>query len=105
MGLEYAGKRKNYGERISGGVSRDLSDPAGGAFAITKSDATTFDGMGGNPSPTRSLYIGTAGDVTVKMENGAIILFPGVQAGSILPISVIQVRSTGTTAGGFVGLV
>lgn len=105
MTLEYAGKRKNYAERISGGVSTDLSDPALDAFSITKSDVTTFDGVGGNPSPTRSLYVGTAGDVTVKMASGRIVLWPSVQAGSILPISVIQVRSTGTTAGGFVGLV
>lgn len=61
------------------------------AAAITKHDTTVF-GM------TRALYIGGAGDVAVRMKDGTLPIFVGATAGSILPIQVDKVLSTGTTA-------
>lgn len=69
-----------------------------GAFAITKSDTTVFTRM---PS---ALYVGSGGDVTVRMASGETVLFPDVPEGSILPIKIDQVRSSNTDAEGFVGL-
>lgn len=62
------------------------------AAAVTKSDETVF-----NPS-ARGLYIGVAGDVAVRMIGGQPVTFVAVAAGSILPIQVDQVLSTGTSA-------
>lgn len=61
------------------------------AVALTKSDATVF-GM------TRGLYIGGAGDVAVRMKDGTTPTFSGATTGSILPIQVDKLLSTGTTA-------
>ena len=69
------------------------SDPAKFAVAVTPSDVTVL-------SPTRGLYIGTAGDLTVvTVGNGATVQFPDVPAGAILPIQVTQVLAATTAAG------
>ena len=69
------------------------SDPGQYAVAVTPSNATVL-------SPTRALWVGTAGDVTVRMwRDQTIVAFVGVPAGTMLSVCVDQVRSTGTTAG------
>lgn len=85
-------------------LQKDITAPAYGAFAVTKSDSTTFDGVGTNKTPPRSLYVGGAGDVAVTMFNGDAVTFSAVPAGTILPICVKQVKSTGTTATLILGL-
>lgn len=61
-------------------------------FAVTPSDVTVFT------TPTRGLYVGGAGNLTVTMSDGTVLLFAAVPAGSFLPLVVTQVRSTGTAA-------
>ena len=73
-----------------------VSAPAGGAFAVTPSDTTVLRAT--------ALYVGGAGNVSVTMEDGSTATFTGVAAGSVLPIRVSQVRSTGTTATAIIGL-
>jgi len=51
-----------------------------------------------NPSNGCVLYVGVAGDVKVKMAGGNDVVFKGATAGSFLPINVLQVFATGTTA-------
>ncbi len=69
------------------------------AAAVTKSDATVFT------NPTGALFVGGAGAVAVRMYgNAASVVFAAVPAGSILPISVDQVLSTGTDATAIVRL-
>ena len=66
-------------------------------FAVTASDSTLYAGFG--------LYVGVTGDVTaVPSGGGAAVLFKAVPAGAILPISVIRVNATGTTASQIVAL-
>lgn len=49
--------------------------------------------------PTAGLWVGGPGNVTVEMAgDGGSALFPGVSAGTMLPISVTRVMATGTTA-------
>lgn len=59
--------------------------------AVTKSDSTVL-------APTRALYIGGVGDVTVIMKDGASVLFTAVPTGTMLHVSVTKVMSTGTGA-------
>lgn len=73
------------------------ADPARGASAVTASDSTAVS--------FRALYIGSGGDVAVTMRDGGDVTFVGVPTGSILPIQVRKVKSTGTTATSIVGLV
>lgn len=67
------------------------------AVAITPTDtaATVI-------APTRGLYVGGGGDVTVVMAeaatSGTTTTFSSVAAGTILPLQVVRVAVTGTTA-------
>lgn len=51
-----------------------------------------------------ALYVGTVGDVVAVMEDGRLVTFTGVLAGTILPIAIKRVQSASTTAGAFVAL-
>lgn len=74
------------------------SAPATKAFAIAPADTDLA-------TPTRGLWVGTAGDLSVIMSGDTDpVTFAGVAAGTLLPLSVKQVRSTGTTAGGIRGV-
>lgn len=76
-----------------------VQDPAPRAFEVTPadSDLTIFP---------RALWIGTGGTITVRMkgEEGTVNVPYVVASGTLLPIQVKQVRSTGTTASDIVGL-
>jgi len=67
------------------------------ATAVTPSDATIIP-------TTRGLYIGVTGNLAVKMSDDEnTITFSNVPVG-VLPIQVIQVLSTGTTATNIIAL-
>lgn len=72
-----------------------VSDPAKYAVAVTPSDSTVLN-------PTRSLYIGVSGNLSVVI-NGQTVAFANVPVG-ILPVEVTRVRATGTTASSIVAL-
>jgi hypothetical protein len=61
------------------------------ATTITPNDSTVF-------AQTRGLYIGGAGNVAVVMADGTSATFNALQVGVIHPLSVKQVKATGTTA-------
>lgn len=65
------------------------------AFVITPSDATTQRAL--------AIWVGSAGNVAVKTEDGTTVTFSGAQAGGIIPVRTLQILSTGTTAGSLVG--
>ena len=67
------------------------------ATAVTPSDATIIP-------ITRSLYVGTTGNLTVRMaDQKASVLFSNVPVG-IFPLQVDMVMATGTTASTIVAL-
>ena len=69
----------------------DATVSAISASAVTKSDTADI-------FHTRALYIGGIGDVKVTMVSGDVVTFSSAQTGSILPIQVTRVWSTGTGA-------
>lgn len=75
-----------------------LVAPARNAAAVVPSDTNDLAQV------ARGLFIGQAGDVAVVMADGATVIFPNVQAGSLLPLRVTRVRSSGTTATGLVAV-
>jgi hypothetical protein len=80
-------------------LSADATVSAHRASAVTTSDATIY------VQPTRALYIGAAGNLTVDMaDGGSSVLFVGVQGGTLLPIQVTRIYATGTTATSIVAL-
>lgn len=70
--------------------------PAGVAFAISPADNASIRAT--------ALYVGGAGDLHVLMEDESEVTFIGVPAGSILPIRVLRVFSTSTSATDIIGL-
>lgn len=69
------------------------------AEAVTKSDSTTFS------PPTIGLFVGGAGAVAVRMFGSQTnVTFSAVPAGTLLPIQVDRVLSTGTDATAIVRL-
>lgn len=59
--------------------------------AVTPSDSVNF-------APCRALYVGGAGNVVVVFENGQSLTLTGVPAGTLLPLRIVRVNSTNTTA-------
>lgn len=71
--------------------------------AVTKSDTVNFDGTTfaagtyPRPTPCDSLYVGGAGIVVGVFQDGTNAQFTCV-AGQVLPVRLIRVNSTTTTA-------
>lgn len=76
--------------------SADATVAAKDAVSVTTSDATVIP-------ITRSLYIGTGGNIKVRMASGNTVTFSNVSAG-VFPVQVDMVYSTDTTATGIVAL-
>lgn len=68
------------------------TEPAYEAEAITPSDTAVL------ANDSRGVYVGGAGNIKVTTVGGSTVTFSGVAAGSLLPIRVNRVYSTGTTA-------
>lgn len=80
-------------------LSADATVSAHRASAVTTSDSTIYQ------QPTRALYIGGSGNITVDMaDGGTSVLFVGVLSGTILPIQVTRIYATGTAATNIVAL-
>lgn len=77
--------------------SKTADSCASNAFSITPADADMS-------TPARALYVGGAGNVAVVTTGGDSVTFVGVAAGTVLPVSVRRVSSTGTTATSIVGM-
>ena len=75
-----------------------LESPAERAFAITGNDSTDLTVF------PRAIYVGGAGNVKVTTLGGDTVTLNGAVAGSILPVRVVRVFSTGTTATNLIGL-
>ncbi len=81
----------------------NFAAPATEAEEVTISTGALF-------APSRALYVGVGGDVSVRMAGpspaaggqSGYTRFVGVPTGSILPISVVEVRSESTTASSLV---
>ncbi|MCO6185531.1 hypothetical protein [Rhizobium sp. L1K21] len=76
-----------------------IDGPAAHAFSVTPDDNTDLEEV------TRGLYCGTAGDIALRMQSGAEVVFTNVAEGSFLPVRASRILATGTTAAAIVGLV
>jgi hypothetical protein len=74
-------------------LNADIFTSTAQAYAVYAMSSQT--GMG---NPGCFLYVGGTGNVSVVTLGGDIIVFNGVPAGTTLPIQVVKLRSTGTTA-------
>lgn len=79
-------------------MSRSLTAPAEDAVEILPDDGASLG------FATRALFIGGTGDARVRMIGGAVVTFTNLPAGSLIPLRVVQVFATGTSATGLIGL-
>ena len=75
-----------------------LSTPPANAAAVTPNDGADL------ATASRALWVGGAGDVAVTMVGGQSVTIIGALAGSLLPVRVTRVKSTGTTATSIVAM-
>lgn len=71
------------------------------AAVVTPSDTVDIPYVGGDTYTNKwpcVLYIGGAGNIRVLTAGGDDVTFNGVVAGTFLPVQVVRVFSTGTTA-------
>lgn len=79
-------------------LTADATVSARRAEAVTPSDTVTYE------QPTRGVYVGGAGNLTVDMVSGGTVTFIGLGAGSLLPIQAVRVYETDTTATSIIAL-
>lgn len=77
---------------------RSLTGPPDEAASIAPSDTADL------AVATRALYVGTGGDVRLRMLGGGEITLANVASGSLIPIRATRVFATGTSATQLVGL-
>jgi len=77
---------------------------AGRAAAVTPSDTVNIPSISGGVNDGCVLYVGTTGDLKVITTGQDEVTFVNVQGGSFIPVQVLRVLSTGTTASNIVAL-
>jgi hypothetical protein len=77
---------------------------AGRAAAVTPSNSANIPAVTGGTNNGCVLYIGGTGTLKVTTIGGDEVTFVAVQAGTFIPIHVIKVWSTGTSATNIVAL-
>lgn len=75
-----------------------MRDPIEAGFSITPNDTTNL------VKETRAIYVGGAGNLKVETVAGSILVFTSVSAGTVYPLRIRKVFSTGTTASNLLGL-
>ncbi|MBS0479059.1 MAG: hypothetical protein JSR79_07155 [Proteobacteria bacterium] len=80
-------------------LTDEVSAPARRALAVTPHDANALSDI------PKALYVGTAGDITMRGVDGAADqLWKNVPAGALLPFRAQYVRASGTTAADILAL-
>jgi hypothetical protein len=74
-------------------LNDDIFAASGKNYTIYQASSQTSNG-----NPGCNLYIGGAGNVKVTTIGGDVITFTATPVGSVLPVQVIKVHATGTTA-------
>ena len=69
----------------------------GSAFSITPSNSA-------NLANVSIVYVGGAGNVRVTTAQGDDVIFSGLLAGAVIPVQVLKVWSTSTTASNLIGI-
>lgn len=77
---------------------------AGRAAAVTPSDTVNIPAVTGGTNNGCVLYVGGDGDLKVTTIGGDDVTFVGLSAGTFIPVHVLRVWSTGTTATNIIAL-
>lgn len=75
-----------------------LTAPAQEGESVTPSDSQSLARV------SRAIYVGTGGDLRLRLVSGSEITLANAQPGALYPVRAAQILATGTTAGGLVAL-
>lgn len=92
-----------YRKTLAGAYMRVQTSGKNHIFASAKAGAAVTPNDSGD-HPYNALFIGGAGDVKVDLVDGGTLTFINLPAGSLLPVHVTRVYSTGTSATNILGL-
>lgn len=68
------------------------SAPAIGAATVTTSDTTNLT------TTSRAVWVGGGGNLSVEFYSGSQVTIENIADGTLLPIKVVRVNATGTSA-------
>ncbi len=74
------------------------------AAAVTPSDSANIPSITGGTNDGCVLYIGGDGDLKVTTAGGDVVTFVGLLAGTFIPVQVLKVWNTDTTATDIIAL-
>jgi hypothetical protein len=81
---------------------------AGRAAAVTPSDTVDIPSISTDPGAGKNngcvLFVGGAGNIKVKTIGGDEVTFQGINTGAFIPVQVLRVFATGTTATNIIAL-
>jgi hypothetical protein len=77
---------------------------AGRAAAVTPSDTVNIPAVTGGTNNGCVLYVGGTGTLKVTTIGGDDVTFTGVPTGTFIPVHVVKVWATGTSATSIVAL-
>jgi hypothetical protein len=76
----------------------------GRAANVTTSDSQDIPSVSGGENNGCVLYVGTGGNVRVTTVGYDDVVFSGVPSGSFIPVQVLKVWATNTTASNIIAL-
>jgi hypothetical protein len=77
---------------------------AGRAAAVTPSDTVNIPAVTGGTNNGCVLYVGGTGTLKVTTIGGDDVTFTGVPTGTFIPVHVVKVWATGTSATSIIGI-
>lgn len=76
----------------------------GRAATVTPSDTVNIPSVSGGSNNGCVLFVGTAGNLRVQTIGGDDVTFNNINTGAFLPVQVVRVYATGTTASNIIAL-
>jgi hypothetical protein len=74
------------------------------AAAVVPSNTETIPSVSGGTNNGCVLYVGSTGNLRVQTAGGDDVTFVGLNAGSFIPVQVIQVFASGTSCVNIIAL-
>jgi|TARA_B100000902_G_C26542792_1_gene543305 hypothetical protein len=76
----------------------------GRAASVTPSDTANIPSVSGGTNNGCVLYVGSAGNLRVQTVGGDDVTFNNINTGAFIPVQIVKVYATGTTASNILAL-
>ena len=76
----------------------------GRAASVTPSDTANIPSVSGGTKNGCVLYVGSAGNLRVQTVGGDDVTFNNINTGAFIPVQIVKVYATGTTASNILAL-